>query len=163
VLFQVEVNGRPRDVAIERHGGVFAVSVDGQSHLVSVARVDASTLSILVLGGAVASHEVGLSDASVLVDGVAVPAALATRRRRRGAAEGSRGEGAQRVTAPMPGKIVRVLVTPGDAVEPRQPVIVVEAMKMENELRAPRGGVVREVAVQPGASVEAGTILVVID
>jgi biotin carboxyl carrier protein len=116
----------------------------------------------------VASHEIGLaepgaSDPAVHVDGVSVSAAIASRGRRRGGAESGGGPGAQRVTAPMPGKIVRVLVAAGDAVQPRQPVVVVEAMKMENELRAPRGGVVREVAVQQGASVEAGAVLVVIE
>jgi biotin carboxyl carrier protein len=62
----------------------------------------------------------------------------------------------------MPGKVVRVLVAVGDAVEPRQPMIVVEAMKMENELRASRAGTVSEVHVREGVSVEAGAPLVVI-
>ena len=63
----------------------------------------------------------------------------------------------------MPGKIVRVLVQTGVSVRARQPVVVVEAMKMENELRAGRAGVVREVLVAEGASVEAGTPLLVIE
>jgi biotin carboxyl carrier protein len=63
----------------------------------------------------------------------------------------------------MPGRVVRVLVAPGDIVEARQPVVVVEAMKMENELRSPKDGLVKEVAVVPGTSVEAGRVLVVID
>jgi biotin carboxyl carrier protein len=63
----------------------------------------------------------------------------------------------------MPGKVVRVLVKPGDEVVARQGVVVVEAMKMENELRAPRAGRVKEVSVVPGMSVEAGRILAVIE
>jgi biotin carboxyl carrier protein len=63
----------------------------------------------------------------------------------------------------MPGRVVKVLVTPGTIVEAKQGVVVVEAMKMENELRAPRAGVVREVRVAEGASVEAQTVLVIID
>jgi len=63
----------------------------------------------------------------------------------------------------MPGKIVRVLVRVGDRVHPRQPIVVIEAMKMENELRAGRAGIVREVLVAEGASVEAGTPLLVIE
>ncbi len=62
----------------------------------------------------------------------------------------------------MPGKIVRVLVRPGDAVVAKQGLVVVEAMKMENELRAARAGRVREVAVTEGQSVEAGALLVVV-
>ena len=61
------------------------------------------------------------------------------------------------VVAPMPGKVVKLLVKPGDQVTSRQGVIVVEAMKMENELRAGRDGVVREVLVTEGTSVDAGT------
>jgi biotin carboxyl carrier protein len=71
--------------------------------------------------------------------------------------------GPQRVTAPMPGKVVKVLVSPGDEVEARQGLVVIEAMKMENELRAPRAGRVREVHVKEGAPVESGRLLVVLE
>ena len=69
----------------------------------------------------------------------------------------------QAIKAPMPGRIVRVLVVVGDRVAARQPVVVVEAMKMENELRSPRDGVVTEVRVVPGAAVESNAVLIVID
>ena len=71
-------------------------------------------------------------------------------------------EGPQRIDAPMPGKIVRVLVKEGDAVEDGQGLIVVEAMKMENELRSPKAGVVRELHAQEGQPVEAGAKLAVV-
>jgi biotin carboxyl carrier protein len=63
----------------------------------------------------------------------------------------------------MPGRVLRVLVRPGDEVAARQGLVVVEAMKMENELGAPRAGRVREVVVDEGVSVEAGRLLVVIE
>ena len=66
------------------------------------------------------------------------------------------------MTAPMPGKVVRVLVEAGDAIVARQPLVVVEAMKMENELRAGRDGTVAEVHACEGVSVDAGALLVVI-
>lgn len=62
--------------------------------------------------------------------------------------------------APMPGLVVRVDVQPGDIVQAGQPLVVMEAMKMENELRSTSGGVVRAVRVQPGAAVEKGATLV---
>ena len=65
--------------------------------------------------------------------------------------------------APMPGRVVRVLVSIGDRVLAGQPIVVVEAMKMENELRSPKDGVVREVNVQAGGAVEARAVLVVIE
>jgi biotin carboxyl carrier protein len=112
-------------------------------------------------------HEVAIA---ALVDGQGIEVAVGDARipvRRVSGRAGRRGvvaaDGPARITAPMPGKVVRVLVAPGDAVAARQGVIVVEAMKMENELRAPRAGVVREVPAREGASVEAGATLVVIE
>ena len=83
-------------------------------------------------------------------------------RRHRAGSSDRAAAGPQLITAPMPGKIVRVFVRPGDAVTARQPLVVVEAMKMENELRANRDGTVAEVHVREGLSVEAGAPLIVI-
>jgi biotin carboxyl carrier protein len=76
---------------------------------------------------------------------------------------GAHSHGEISIAAPMPGRVVRVLVAAGDQVGARQGVVVVEAMKMENELRAPRAGRVKEICVGPGTSVEAGRILAVIE
>jgi len=76
----------------------------------------------------------------------------------RGAAEGPAGPAP--LVAPMPGLIVRVHVAPGDSVQAGQGLIVMEAMKMENELRAQAAGVVKAVLVQPGTAVEKGATLV---
>jgi pyruvate carboxylase subunit B len=64
------------------------------------------------------------------------------------------------LVAPMPGLVVRVNVQPGDEVQAGQPLVVMEAMKMENELRAPSAGIVRATPVAPGTAVEKGTLLV---
>jgi biotin carboxyl carrier protein len=99
----------------------------------------------------------------VLVGATPVTVRLNGRRREgRRAAEGAVLSGPQRIVAPMPGRVVRVLVQPGDAVRRRQPIVVVEAMKMENELRADRDGAVAEVRVREGMSVDAGALLIVI-
>jgi biotin carboxyl carrier protein len=100
---------------------------------------------------------------TVHVAGVAVPVALNGRRRygRKDDRSGA-GSGPQRLAAPMPGKVVRVPVAVGESVRARQPVMVVEAMKMENELRASRDGTVAEIHVREGMSVEAGALLIVI-
>ncbi|MBA2260483.1 MAG: acetyl-CoA carboxylase biotin carboxyl carrier protein subunit, partial [Acidobacteria bacterium] len=72
----------------------------------------------------------------------------------RAASEGTgASDGDQPVVAPMPGRVVRVLVSVGDEVELRQGVVVVEAMKMENELRSPKKGRVKSISVTPGTSV----------
>lgn len=71
--------------------------------------------------------------------------------------------GSAQIKAPMPGKIIRILVSPGDEVEEGQGLLIMEAMKMENELRAPRKGVVRELRVQIGQSVESGALLLLLE
>jgi len=73
------------------------------------------------------------------------------------------GHGPQRVVAPMPGRIAKVLVKVGDAVAAGQGLVVVEAMKMENELRSPRAGTVTEVPAVEGALVKANAVLVVFE
>jgi biotin carboxyl carrier protein len=94
---------------------------------------------------------------------VDVPVVVDGQRHGRRGAGGPSGAGAQRVTAPMPGRVVRVLVAVGDEVAHRQGLVVVEAMKMENELGAPKAGRIIEVAVVEGVSVEAGRLLIVIE
>lgn len=67
------------------------------------------------------------------------------------------------VTSPMPGKVIKVLVAEGDEVADGAPVVVVEAMKMENELRTPKAGKVRDIKVKEGDAVEAGAKLATIE
>ena len=118
------------------------------------------------------SYEVTFSESrgglTVFVNGtpVSVEPAPGFRGRQRptaavGAADNTSGP--LSIAAPMPGRAVKVLVSPGDLVAARQGLIVIEAMKMENELRAPRAGIVRAVNVVSGAAVEAGSVVVVIE
>jgi biotin carboxyl carrier protein len=172
MTFEVEVNGRTRSVSIERAGadGRFRVSVDGEATVVEAQRTGTFGLSMLFPD---AGHETakisvvpGSSQGEQLayLKGRTLAIAVNARRTGRGAADaGGAAHGEQRVAAPMPGRVVRVLVAAGDEVDARQPVVVVEAMKMENELRSPKAGRVKEVAVAAGTSVEAGRVLVVID
>ncbi|MEZ5290719.1 MAG: biotin/lipoyl-containing protein [Vicinamibacterales bacterium] len=165
------VNGRVRTVTVAPSGPGWAVAVDGESFLVDAAEVDGVGLSLLV-GGAGAGRSVAAvvvpgretGELDVAIDGqhVAVRVVSTERARRRGT-DAAGGSGPQRVVAPMPGKVVRVLVAPGDEVRPRQGLVVVEAMKMENELRAARAGTVASVAVVEGQSVDAGALLAVVE
>ena len=169
--FEVEAGGQARAVDVTADGQAWMVTVDGRAWRASMVR--AGDRWSLLLGNPAAAPQTGRSyDVmfepaaggawQVHVNGRVVPVGLRTSAQRlRGHGGAAAGDG--RVLAPMPGRVVKVLVTPGAAVEARQGVVVVEAMKMENELRAPRAGVVREVRVAEGASVEAHTVLVVID
>jgi len=171
--FEIEVNGKPHLVTVERTGSRFRVEADGRVDVVDVAPVDGSTWSLLLDGDRACSHEVSLVDGRepgevsvYLRAGVVHTRVMGAPGQRRWNRPGSAPAGAagpQRITAPMPGKVVKVLVAPGESVEERQGLVVVEAMKMENELRAPRAGRVREVHVQEGAPVESGRLLVVLE
>jgi pyruvate carboxylase subunit B len=100
----------------------------------------------------------------VSIDGRVLPATVVPRRTRRGAgAAGTPGSGPETLVAPMPGKVVRLLAAPGDDVRPGQGLVVIEAMKMENELRARRAGRVKSVLVDEGQSVDAGVPLVTLE
>jgi biotin carboxyl carrier protein len=72
-------------------------------------------------------------------------------------------EGRQVVTAPLPGRVQKVLVARGDAVKQGQPLLVFEALRMENELRSPRDGTVAEVEVQAGQDVARGARLLAVE
>jgi biotin carboxyl carrier protein len=170
MTFDIEINGRARTISVERAAaGCYRVIVDGHAHVVDAARIGSFGLSLLMDGAGI-SRDVQISPGSapgemlVRLDGLSATALVDGRRSGRASADGgTHARGEQAVVAPMPGRVVRLLVSRGDDVAARQGVVVVEAMKMENELRAPRAGRVKEVTVAAGASVEAGRVLVVIE
>jgi biotin carboxyl carrier protein len=171
MTFEIELNGRGRTVSIERAGADrYRVTVDGVAALVDARRSGESGVSLLFPEQAHQSVAIqfapGQAPGELLayLGGRHVALSVNGRRTGRGAADsGGAAPGEQKVLAPMPGRVVRVLVAAGDEVERRQPVVVVEAMKMENELRSPKAGRVKDVPVTPGTSVEAGRVLVVIE
>ena len=146
---QILVNGQPVEVDTE--------------HLDQVAQVEPGVYSVL-LGGrsfevrAIASRE-GLR---LELDGRRFTAEVSDPRDRGKRSAAALGTGRQNIAAPMPGKVIRVLVREGDAVEIGQGLVVVEAMKMQNEMKALRSGQVVEVGVRDGDTVSAGDVLVVL-
>jgi biotin carboxyl carrier protein len=99
----------------------------------------------------------------VVVDGEAFQVHLENPARRRPASAGKASDGdGQRLVAPMPGKVVAVLVAVGQRVDAGAGLVVLEAMKMENEFKAAANGVITEVHVAPGQAVDAGDLLVVV-
>ena len=156
--FSAEVAGRRVRVEVHVEKGRHVVTVDGRRLDLDVSHTGPSFLSVHVDSR---SYDVGLEKTAagfmVRLRGVAVPVTLAE-----GAVvvSAKAGRGAARVVSPMPGKIVRVLVTPGQTVEPGAALVVVEAMKMENELRATRAGTVVRVHARDGQAVDGGALLV---
>ena len=164
MIFDATVDGRELRVEVRRANGRFSVSIDGRPREVDFEEVGRDFASLLIEGR---SYEVGLErhSAGYTVylpdDRIDVQLADAARGSRPVARKPERGPA--RVNAPMPGKIVRVMAAAGQDVAAGAGLLVMEAMKMENELRAPRAGRVREVQVREGQAVETGALLLVLD
>jgi biotin carboxyl carrier protein len=174
VNFDVAVNGRAWKVGIEARTqpGEFAVSVKGRTRIVNASWIDSNTLS-LIEGSSV--RDVRFQEGAdgmlrVAFDGKHFETAVSSKKDRVQFSDPTARKsspdpstGSHTVKAPMPGRVVRVLVAVGDRVNARQGVVIVEAMKMENELRSTKEGVVKEVNVLQGAAIDAGMVLVVIE
>ena len=160
----VRGGGETREVEVERQGERFVVEMKGRRHPVELIRLDGAIASLRFPedgrsyqityqrgnnGGwrvAVGQREF---DLSVLTPAEATEMVSA-----------SRDGGPSRLTAPIPGKVVAVKVSPGDEVSPGQSLVVLEAMKMENELAAEQPGRVVSVHVCDGETVESGQLLI---
>jgi biotin carboxyl carrier protein len=171
VTFDLEVGGRVRRVRVIAREGRLEVAVDGRVFDVDPRSVGPETFSLLIREGdgpvrsvdATVVPRAGGAGFDISLDGHTLAAAPVSAFGQRGGEASARGSGPQHVVAPMPGKVVRMLVAQGEAVEPRQGLVVIEAMKMENELRASRAGRVGTVRVAEGQSVEAGALLVTVE
>jgi biotin carboxyl carrier protein len=152
-------------IELERDGVAWRVTLDGRPVAVDAVEIAPNTLSILLNGQ---SFEVNVSSSPdgklklqtgsrEFIAEVIDPRAWSGRRH--GSVE---AQGRQQIVAPMPGKVVRLLVKEGDRVEAGQGLLVVEAMKMQNEIRSPKGGTVERVLAKEGQAVNAGDVLCVV-
>jgi len=163
VRYLVDVEGERVEVTLE--GGT--ATVDGESAEAHLAAVEGTSVRLVTIGGVqhrVVARRAGARGGYVLwMDGWRFTVeALDERTRaiRELSAAAAGPAGPAPVIAPMPGLVVRVQVAVGDRVRAGQGIVVMEAMKMENELRAPADGVVRAITVATGQAVEKGTLLV---
>jgi biotin carboxyl carrier protein len=168
----LETTGGRRTIEVRRRGPEWEMTLDGRILNVDVTAIGGRWALLIrpAEAGHYRSYEVAVDRRSngeriVYINGLAVPVSIVDPReqlvRRRGAAASDSGP--RSIVAPMPGRIVKVLVREGDTVAAQQGLVVVEAMKMENELRAPRAGQVTAVKVVEGMSVEGGAVLIVLE
>lgn len=158
--YLIEVLGAESDV--------FRLSLDGVSWEVDCVRISDRTYSLLLDGTA---YEVdfikGVSPYAVRVKGEIHDVEVLTEREKRMKVFTKKAdagvEGRQAIVSPMPSKVVRLLVAVGDQVNVGDGVIVVEAMKMENELRTSGAGTVQEIRAKEGEAVTGGQILLIIE
>jgi biotin carboxyl carrier protein len=131
----------------------------GKEQLPAATEVEPGVFSVLIDGR---SYEVRLG-ATVQIQGRKFAVEVRDARNASKSSHSALGSGRQNITAPMPGKVIRVLVSNGDAVEAGAGLVVVEAMKMQNEMKAPRAAQVLEVRVTDGDTVTAGQALLVLE
>jgi biotin carboxyl carrier protein len=165
-----EIEGESGTVEVRREGGRLLAEVCGRRYELEARELEQGEYLLLRegrvyecrVGRAAGAAENGAFEVTVGRDTYAV--ALSDPRRLRGRrVAGGQDAGRAAISAPMPGKVVRVLVEQGQQVEAGQPVVVVEAMKMQNELKSPKAGTVAELRVEQGATVNAGDVLAVIE
>jgi acetyl/propionyl-CoA carboxylase alpha subunit len=165
----ISVDGRPGDLEMARQNGQYRFQYtsernDGEPREASLVQVEPGIYSVLLNGR---SYEVkvvaGPEGYYVDLEGFRSVVEVRDPRSMTRGGKGGPGEGRQTVNAPMPGKVVRVMVKEGDRVEAGAGLVVVEAMKMQNELKAPKAGTVVQVKATVGATVAMGEMLVVIE
>lgn len=142
------VNGRPSDLEVRELAPAEYLIIDGSQIYHCRVSIDSERHNSFAV------HLRGRSQSVQILD---------PKRLRLGQSTGGHDRGAAKIVAPMPGKVVRILVEPGAQVEAGAGLVVVEAMKMQNEMKTPKSGIVISLPAQTGATVNAGDVLAVIE
>jgi biotin carboxyl carrier protein len=165
MTYEILIDGKSHKLELVRNGKVWTCHLDGREIEADAILTRPDVMSVVIGGTAYeVKRERTPTDLHVWVKNsrfqveVRDPRSLRSRKSAAGA-----GEGPQKIVAPMPGKIVRIILPAGSEVDVGQGVIVVEAMKMQNELKSAKRGVVKQVLVAEGASVTAGDVLAIIE
>ena len=160
-------DGETREVEVNRRGGIFEIELDGEVRQVELERHDGSFASLRYpdtgMSFQITYHHHGNGGWRVGVRQREFDFAVLSPAEAVEAVSGARESGPSKLTAPIPGKVVAVKVAEGDAVEPGQSLVVLEAMKMENELAAEQAGSVTAIHVADGDTVDGGQVLVEIE
>jgi biotin carboxyl carrier protein len=166
VKFDFRISGKTRTIELQRNSERWQISLDGTALDADAVEIAPNVFSILLNGESFEVRIAPTSEGKLTLQTrhqdftAEVVDPRAWRDRRHGAVE---AEGRQQIVAPMPGKVVRLLVKAGDKVEAGQGLLVVEAMKMQNEVRSPKTGTVERLLAKEGQPVIAGEVLAWID
>jgi biotin carboxyl carrier protein len=162
--YEVEIHGRQVTIELEQRNGRVQARVGPRDYDIEVVSPDEGVYNVLA-GDRVYEARVWAPEPNslnVTIGGHLFSTSIIDRKHRRSTIEHGI-EGRQNLVAPMPGKVVRVLLGAGDEVTLGQGVVVVEAMKMQNEIKSPKTGRVIEVRVIEGATVNANQVLAVVE
>lgn len=163
---QAEVNGERHEVEFVRDGDEVVATVDGRTYKVDAAEPEKNVFLLKIensvnetivsdVGGNAYRVRLGADEFSIKI--------VDPKRLRGSATDDTSGDGVSEIRTAMPGKVVRIIAPPGTEVTKGDPVIVVEAMKMQNEMKSPKDGIVKEIRAGEGSTVNAGDILAVIE
>ncbi|MEO8028477.1 MAG: biotin/lipoyl-containing protein [Bryobacteraceae bacterium] len=157
----VEILGRSVSLEFKQDGTGVRYGFDGENEReATVVEIQPGVYSVLANGR---SYDVRMAGQTVHLCGHAIDVEVRDPREWSASNSSAGGQGRQQIVAPMPGKVVRILVAVGDVVEAGQGLIVVEAMKMQNEMKSPKSGTVLEIKTTEGATVAAGDVLAIIE
>jgi len=164
MLYDVTIDGKNYRLDLNRAEGRWFCRLDGQELEVDavLTRTDVLSLRIGNMAYEIKSERVA-SDLHLWVGSTRFAAEVRDPRSLRGRTRAGDDQGPKKIVAPMPGKVVRLLVHDGDEVEQGAGVAVVEAMKMQNEIKSPKKGSVQKILVTEGAAVNAGDVLAIIE
>jgi biotin carboxyl carrier protein len=165
MVYEVIVDGKPRRLELEREERVWKCRLDGKEIVVDAVLVRPDVLSLLADGRSYEiKREQTATDLHLWVRNTRFEVELRDPRSLRARRDGAGDEsGPRKLVCPMPGKIVRVLVAEKSEVEAGQGIVVVEAMKMQNEIKSPKKGVVQKILAAQGANVNAGDVLAIVE
>jgi biotin carboxyl carrier protein len=160
---ELEIDGRPVTAELTIDGEVATIRIGDQTATVAVSRPEPGLLVLLHENRVFRSHQESSATGESIfnINDRRVRVEVRDRRRRRPHPVESGGPAS--LASPMPGKVVNLLVSEGAMVEPGQGLIIVEAMKMQNEIQAPRAGRVATIRATIGQTVNAGEVLVVVE
>ncbi len=165
MIYDITIDGKVHKLNMRRKENGWQCQLDGREIAVDAVLMQPNMLSIIVDGRVYEVQRESLAGENhVWVAGIRYKAEVSDPRSLRGRKGGAANEsGPRKITAPMPGKVVRLLVSEKSEVEAGQGVMVVEAMKMQNEIKSPKKGIVQKLTAVVGAAVNAGDVLAVIE
>ena len=162
--YEAEIDGRQVSIELEERDGRVSAKIGGRDYDLEVMRPEEGAYLILAGDHVYEAHAWSEQTNAVRIQlRDRIFAVNIIDRKHRRVTTDHRSEGRQNLTAPMPGKVARVLLNVGDEVTAGQGVVVVEAMKMQNEIKAPKAGRVIEVRVAEGVTVTASQVLAVVE
>jgi biotin carboxyl carrier protein len=164
VIFDIELGGKKHRIEAAQSGEREKWSIDGREVAADVVEIAPGVFSLLIDGQSIEVRvEKFAGKLRVAVVGREYEAAVRDPREwKRGGGGAAEAEGRAQIMAPMPGKVIRLLVAGGDTIEAGQGIVVVEAMKMQNEIRSTKSGKVEKLAVAEGQTVNAGDLVAII-